>query len=221
MSRCKCSSVILARLVCCQTGIRFGCWAKRISGFGRRCRTSVTIRYSYAVIAAAVGCCRSTAIAEGNQYIGNTSAGRDFCSMHYSIMTIPAFITGTPTKRIICHQSIGQIYCESCIFSCVIPFIHSSMKSELKSDLTIFLQYKLATITPHPVSFIHAYPQYIAFKILSFCRNTEQLACQNCKKAHKITVIQYINPQWMSIKKTDINDLLPHAFHFQKHTSRP
>ena len=49
-----------------------------------------------------------------------------------------------------------------------LSFIHSSMKSELKSDLTIFLQYKLATITPHPVSLIHVYPQYIAFKILSF-----------------------------------------------------
>jgi hypothetical protein len=66
------------------------------------------------------------------------------------------------------------------------------------------------------VSLIHAYPQYIAFKILSFCRNTEQLACQHCKKAHKITVVQYINPQWMSIKKTDFNDLLPPCFSFPK-----
>jgi hypothetical protein len=99
-----------------------------------------------------------------------------------------------------------------------LSFIHSSMKSELKSDLTTFLQYKLATITPHPVSLIHAYPQYIAFKILSFCRNTEQLACQHCKKAHKIPIILYINPQWMLIKKTDFNDVLPPMLFISKST---
>jgi hypothetical protein len=53
-------------------------------------------------------------------------------------------------------------------FHCVIPFIHYSMESGLKSDVTIFLQYKLATISPHAASLIHVYSQYIAFKILSF-----------------------------------------------------
>ena len=51
---------------------------------------------------------------------------------------------------------------------------------------------------------------------VKFFRNIEQLVCQHCKKTYRMIGIQYIIPQWVSIKNTDLNKLLLPYFSFPK-----